>query len=107
VFDSIKNLLGQASSGNLDPQALSQAVGDHVAATDGDALAGHLQTAATSLQQQGQGDLAQQAMALISQVQSNPAGAKDAIVSFVQNNPQVLEHFKPEFVQGILSRIGL
>ena len=105
MFDSIKNAVEQAASGNLDPQALEQAAGDHVASIDNDQLAGHLQTAATNLQGQGQGELAQQAMALISQVQSNPQGAKVAVIAFMKNNPQVIAHFAPEFAQGILARL--
>ena len=106
MFDNLKNLAEQAIGGQLDPQAVGQAAPDHVEGMDGGQLTDHLQTAATNLQQAGQGDMAQQAMALISQVQSNPSGAKDAIVAFVQNNPQVLQHFAPSFAQGILSRLG-
>ncbi len=107
MFDSIKNAVEQAVGGNLDPQALGQAASDHVASVDNDQLAGHLQTAATNLQQQRQGDLAQQAMGLISQLQSNPQDAKGAIVAFIQSNPQVIAHFAPEFAQGILARLGV
>ncbi len=115
MFDNLENLaqqaLGekldpQALAGNLDPQAVGQAVSEHLGTMDGGQVADHLQTAATNLQQQGQGDMAQQAMALVSQLQSNPAGAKDAIVAFVSSNPQVLQHFAPSFAQGILSRLG-
>ena len=66
-----------------------------------------LQTAASNLEQSGQSDLAQQATGLIEQLRSNPEGAKAAIVSFVQTNPQVLEHFAPDFAQGILSKLGI
>jgi hypothetical protein len=107
MFDSIKNVVEQAASGKLDPQALASAVEGHLSTVDDGQLAGHLQTAATNLQQQGQGDLAQQAMALVGQLQSNPSDAKAAIVSFVQSNPQILQHFAPEFARGILSRIGM
>lgn len=107
MFDSLKGMVEQAVSGNVDPQQLEQAASAHVAASDPNELQGHLQTAATNLQQNGQNDLAQQAFSLISQLQSNPAGAKDAIVAFIKNNPQVLQHFAPEFAQGILSKAGL
>ncbi|HKU66317.1 MAG TPA: hypothetical protein VJP85_00930 [Candidatus Baltobacteraceae bacterium] len=107
MFDSLKGMVEQAASGNVDPQALGQAASDHVANCDPGELQDHLQTAASNLQQNGQGDLAQQASSLISQLQSNPSGAKDAVVSFIQNNPQVLQHFAPGFAQGILSKIGL
>lgn len=107
MFDSLKGMVEQAVAGNVDSQAIGQAASDHIENCDSDDLAGHLQTAASSLQQNGQGDLAQQASALISQVQSNPSTAKDAVVSFIQNNPQVLQHFAPDFAQGILSKVGL
>lgn len=107
MFDSLKGMVQQAISGEIDSQAIGQAASDHVENCDSDDLAGHLQTAATNLQQNGQTDLAQQATSLISQVQSNPSGAKDAVVSFIQNNPQVLQHFAPDFAQGILSKVGL
>jgi len=107
MFDDLKNMAEQALGGNLDPQAVEQAAGEHLNSMDNSQIADHLQTAATNLQQQGQGDLAQQAMSLISQVQTNPSGAKDAIASFVSSNPQVLQHFAPGFAQGILSRIGV
>ena len=86
---------------------VEQAASQHVNQCDSGELAGHLQTAATNMQQQGQGDLAQQAMNLVSQLRSNPSGAKDAVVAFIKNNPQVLQHFAREFSQGILSKIGL
>lgn len=107
VFDSLKGMVEQAASGNVDQQALGQAANDHVANTDPGELQDHLQTAASNLQQNGQGDLAQQATSLISQLQSNPSEAKNAVVSFIKNNPQVLQHFAPNFAQGILSKLGI
>lgn len=107
MFDSLKNMVEQANSGNLDAQAVGQAASEHVNNTSPEELHGHLQTAASNLQQNGQGDLAQQAQSLISQLQSNPSGAKDAIVNFIKSNPQVLQHFAPSFAQGILSKVGL
>lgn len=107
MFDSLKNFASQdlGEGGNLDPQALGEAVSQHLESIDPSQLSGHLQTAASNLQQNGQGDLAQQATALAQQLASNPGGAKDAVVSFIQNNPQVLQHFAPDFAQGILSKI--
>ncbi|HEY9179454.1 MAG TPA: hypothetical protein VIO32_01965 [Candidatus Baltobacteraceae bacterium] len=92
MFDSVK--VGQAAS-------------DHIAHCEPGELQDHLQTAASNLQQNGQGDLAQQATSLITQLESDPSGAKDAVVSFIQKNPQVIEHFAPGFAQGILSKVGL
>jgi pyridoxal/pyridoxine/pyridoxamine kinase len=115
MFDDLKSMAEQALAGKLDPQVLAsadpqavgQAASEHLGTMDNAEITGHLQTATTNLQLQGQGDLAQQAMALVSQVQSNPSGAKDAIAAFVSSNPQILQHFAPSFAQGILSRIGL
>jgi hypothetical protein len=42
---------------------------------------------------------------LASQVASNPSGAIGDVTTFIQNNPQVLEHFAPDFAQGILSKL--
>ena len=64
MFDSVKGMVEKAASGNLDPQAVEQAASQHVNQCDSGELAGHLQTAATNMQQQGQGDLAQQAIEL-------------------------------------------
>ncbi|MBV8727844.1 MAG: hypothetical protein JO233_08660 [Candidatus Eremiobacteraeota bacterium] len=105
MFDEVKTLAENAMSGKVDPQALEQAATDHVGSMDQGEIADHLQTAAQNLQNQGQPDLAQQAMGLVSQLQSSPGGAKDAVVSFITNNPQVLQHFAPSFAQGILSRL--
>lgn len=105
MFDSLEKLASQVMGGNIDPQALGQAVSQHLGTLDSDQLSDHLQTAATNLAQNGQGDLAQQATGLIEQIASNPGSATGAVVSFIQNNPQVLQHFAPEFAQGILSRI--
>lgn len=107
MFDSIKGMVEQAASGNIDQQQLGQAANDHVANTGPGELQDHLQTAASNLQQNGQNDLAQQATSLISQLQSNPSEAKNAIVSFIKNNPQVLQHFAPSFAQGILSKLRI
>jgi hypothetical protein len=107
MFDSIKNVVEQAIAGNLDSQSLGQAAGAHLDSVSDDQLADHLQTAGSNLQQQGQGDLAQQVTSLIGQLQSNPSEARATIVAFIQNNPQVLQHFAPQFAQGILSRVGV
>ena len=105
MFNSLESFASQVMGGNVDLQALEQAVGLHVGSLDSGQLSDHLQTAATNLQQNGQGDLAQQATSLAEQIASNPGDAKDAVVSFIQNNPQVLQHFAPEFAQGILSKL--
>lgn len=107
MFDVIKNFAEQATSGNLNSSQVSQAVSDHLNTVDDGQLGDHLQTAASNLQQNGQGDLAQQVMGLVQQISSNPSGARDTIVSFVTNNPSVLQRFAPEFAQGITSRLGL
>lgn len=105
MFNNLENMVQQAVSGNVDPQAVEQAASQHVQQCDNGELANHVETAANNLQQQGNGDLAQQAMGLVQQLRSNPSGAKDAVVSFIKNNPQVLQHFAPSFAQGILSKL--
>jgi hypothetical protein len=105
MFDSIKTMAEQTISGDLDSSSVGQAVSDHLGTLNNDQLSDHLQTAASNLQADGQGGLAQQVMGMVEQLASNPSGAKDAVVAFVQNNPQALEHFAPEFAQGIMSRL--
>jgi len=106
MFDQVKTIAERAMSGNVDSEALEQAASDHVSEMDQGEISDHLQTAATNLQNQGQPDLAQQALNLVSQLRSNPGGgAKDAVVSFIASNPDVLQHFAPSFAQGILSRL--
>ena len=105
MFDQVKTLAEDAMSGKVDPQALQQAASDHLNSMDQGEIADHLQTAATNLQNQGQPDLAQQALGLVSQLRANPGGGASAVVNFITNNPQVLQHFAPSFAQGILSRL--
>jgi len=107
VFDAIKNAAQQMMSGNLDSNKVGQAVSDHLGTVNDNQLTDHLQTAASNLQQNGQSDLAGQVSQLVQQIGSNPSGAKETIVAFVTNNPAVLQHFSPEFVQGIASKLGL
>jgi hypothetical protein len=107
MFDAIKNVAEQMMSGNMDSSTIGQAVGDHLDSVGTDQLADHLQTAASNLQENGQTNYAQQATALVEQIRTNPSGAKDAVVAFIQTNPQLLQHFSPEFVGGIASKLGL
>ena len=106
MFDSIENAIKQATGGNIDPAQLASAVESHLGSLDDGELAGHLQTAAGNAQQQGQGDVARQIVGLVEQLHQNPDDARSAIVSFVRNNPQILQHFAPEFAQGVLSKFG-
>lgn len=107
MFDSIKSAVEQAAGGNLDPSQLASAVEAHLGSLGDEEVAGNLQTAASNAQQQGQGDLAQQVTGLISQLQQNPSDARTAIVAFVRSNPEILQHFAPEFAQGVLSKFGI
>lgn len=107
MFDAIKNVAQQMMSGNTDSATVQQAVGDHLDSVGNDQLADHLQTAASNLQANGQTDFAQQATVLVEQIRNNPAGAKDAVVAFIAGNPQLLQHFPPDFVAGIASKLGL
>jgi hypothetical protein len=105
MFDVLKGLAQQVTGGQVDPQALAQAASDHLGSLDNGQISDHLQTAAANLQANGQSDLATQAENLASQVASNPSGAIGDVTTFIQNNPQVLEHFAPDFAQGILSKL--
>jgi hypothetical protein len=105
VFNSVENMVEQAMLGNLESGLLGRAISDHLGTMNNDQLSGHLQTAASNLQTNGQGGLAQQISGIAQQVASNPSSAKDAVVAFVENNPQVLAQFAPEFAQGIMSRL--
>jgi hypothetical protein len=107
MFDAIKNVAAQMMSGNVNSAAVGEAVSNHLDSVGSDGLADHLQNAASNLQDNGQAGDAQQVAALVEQIRSNPAGAKDAVVAFIQGNPQLLQHFSPEFVQGIASKLGL
>lgn len=107
MFDAIRNIATQAMSGQLDSSTVGQALSDHLNTVDNDQLGDHLQTAASNLQANGQGDIAQQLEGLASQIASNPSGVKESVVSLITNNPQLLQQFAPEFVQGIASKLGL
>ncbi|MFY9665983.1 MAG: hypothetical protein WAL67_16745 [Candidatus Cybelea sp.] len=107
MFDAIKNVAEQMMSGNVNSAAVGEAVSNHLDSVGTDGLSDHLQNAASNLQDNGQAGDAQQVAALVEQIRSNPAGAKDAVVAFIQGNPQLLQHFSPEFVQGIASKLGL
>jgi len=93
--------------GNVDPQAVDNAASDHINNMDGNELGDHLDTAGQNLQQNGQGDLAQQVMAIASQARDNPDAAKSAAIDLIKNNPQIIQHFAPSFAQGILGKLGL
>lgn len=88
----------------FDPQALAQAASDHLSQIDSGQLSDHLQTAAQSLQQNGQGDLAQQLLGLAGSA-GNGGSVVSEVTSFISSNPQVLEHFAPDFAQGILGKL--
>ncbi len=106
-MNDLKNLIGQVTSGNVDRQALGDAASEHVNSMDSGQLTDHLQTAAQNAQQNGQGDLASQIQGVITQAQSNPDAAKGAVVELIKNNPQIIQHFAPQFAQGILGKLGV
>lgn len=105
-MDGLNNILGQFTSGNVDPQSVANAASQHVSDMDPGQLSDHLQTAASNAQQAGQGDIASQIQAIVGQLQSNPDGAKAAVIDLVRNNPQIVQHFAPEFLQGIAGKLG-
>jgi hypothetical protein len=107
MINRIESLMGEIQSGNVDTGQIGQAAAQHVQSMDPQAVQQHLQTAAQNASQNGNEGLAQQIQGLLSANQGNPQGLKDEAVNFIKNNPQIIQHFAPEFAQGLLGKIGL
>jgi hypothetical protein len=103
MFAQIEGMARQVASGEIDQQSLSQAVDQHIGSLDPNQVAQHVQTAATTAQQNGDTTMAGQLIGLLSQQGSNPQGLQGGLVSIITNNPQILQHFAPDFAKGILS----
>ena len=106
MFNEIQGLLQSVTGGDTDPQAVASAADDHVSDMDSGELSDHLQTAADNARQNGNEDTAQEIEGMISSGQANPDELKSMAVNYIRQNPQVLEHFAPPFVQGILGKLG-
>ena len=105
MFQEFEGMAQKLLSGEIDPQAVTDAAAQHVNSMDASELQQHAQTAADNAQQSGNEGLAQQLSSLVQQYQSNPEGLKREIVSLISNNPQVLQQFAPAFAQKILGSL--
>ncbi len=100
--NEISGLIEQFTGGANSDQA-QQAASDHVQSMDDTQVQQHLQTAADNAQSSGDTGVA----SMISSVLSGGGAGdlKSRAIDLITNNPQVLQHFAPEFAQGILGRI--
>ncbi len=105
MFNEISGLLRQLTSGQVDQQSVSQAANDHVGSMDGSDVSQHLQTAADNADQNGQGDVVQAITGIIERDGTDTEALKRDAIGLISSNPQILQHFSPEFAQGILSRL--
>ena len=105
MFSEITGILEKVTSGDADPQAVSQAASDHVESMDHSDLTQHLQTAADNANQSGQGDFAQQIVGIIERNGTNVDGLKQDAVALISNNPEILQQFAPDFAKGLLGRL--
>lgn len=105
MFNEISGILQQVTSGQVDQQSVSQAASDHVGSMDPSEVTQHLQTAADNANQNGQGDIAQVITSMVERDGTNTDALKQDAIGLITNNPQILQHFAPEFLRGILSRL--
>lgn len=105
MFNEISGLLQQVRSGQVDQQSVSQAASDHVSSMDPSDVTQHLQTAADNANQNGQGDVAQVIVGIVERDGTDTEALKRDAIGLITSNPQILQHFAPEFAQGILGRI--
>jgi hypothetical protein len=106
MFNELEGMLQKVGGGNADPNAVGDAAEQHVAGMGGDEVAGHLNTAAENLRQDGEGGLAQQIQSMIERKQADPEALKAAAVTLIRENPTMLTRFAPPFAHGILSKLG-
>lgn len=105
MFQQIESMAQQIASGQLDQQSLNQAADQHISSMDPNQVLQHVQTAATTAQQNGDSGVAGMLTGLMNQQGSNPQGIGGALVSIITNNPQILQHFAPDFAKGILGNL--
>lgn len=104
MFDQLKNMvMGQIE--NADPTQIAAAAQQHVGDMPHNELIDHVQTAVSNMQQSDP-DMASKLQGLVQEVSQNPSDFKGAVVGFIQSNPQVLQHFAPDFAQGVLSKVS-
>lgn len=107
MMNRIETLMGEIQSGNVDTGQVGQAAQQHVQSMDPQQVQQHLQTAQQNAAQNGNQGLAQQIEGLLRSCQGNPQGLKDEAINFIKTNPQVIQHFAPEFAQGLIGKLGL
>jgi len=103
MFQEIEGMIQKVASGGIDGQTVRQAADQHVNAMDAGQLTQHVETAAKDAQQNGNSSVAQQLIELLETQGSNPQALKGGIVRLIEANPQILTHFAPEFVRGMLA----
>lgn len=104
MFGEIASMVGRVVAEQGDNGAMGEAAGDHVGAMDASEVQQHVETAAANAAQNGAPDVAQLLTGLLSR-SANGESLKQGFVELVSSNPQILQHFVPEFAQGLLSRI--
>ena len=102
MFQEIEGMIQKAASGEVDQRAVGQAADQHVNSMESGQLAQHVETAANNAEQSGNTEVAQQLKSLIDTAQTNPQALRSGVVELVKENPQILTHFAPQFVRGIL-----
>jgi hypothetical protein len=105
MSQQIESMMQQMASGQIDQQSLNQAADQHISSLDPNQVLQHVQTAATTAQQNGDSGVAGMLTGLLNQQGSNPQGIQGALVSIITNNPQILQHFAPDFAKGILGNL--
>jgi hypothetical protein len=105
MFQQIEGMMQQVASGQIDQQSLNQAADQHINSMDPNVVQQHVATAAATAQENGDTGVAGMLMDLLNRQGSNSQGLQGELISIVTNNPQILQHFAPEFAQGILSKL--
>lgn len=107
MMNEVNGLIKKVETGEIQGGQVAQATDRHVQQMNASAVAEHANTAAQNMQNSGQTDLAAELRDLITRTAENPQGLKTAISSFLQKHPQAIQHFAPDFAQGILKQISL
>jgi hypothetical protein len=105
MFNELEGMMSKVITGEIDQQQVGQAAEEHLNATDPNELQQQVTTAANNASANGNSNLASQLFTLVQDCQQNPEGLKSDLVTLIQSNPQIVQHFAPEFAQGILSKI--
>lgn len=104
MFDELKGAVESAVA-DADPGAVSNAARAQVGDMPAAEVAQHAHQATTTLQQQGQPDLAKELADVVQAAQNDPGSLKNGVIGFIEHHPQALAAFAPPFAQGILEKI--